>query len=167
MMQFNRLWKYYQLRIKRLKGDPKFLAGGAAIGVFIGITPTIPLHTILIIVLALLTRTSAIAGILASWIICNPLTTIPIYYGALKLGNWLTPYEISWAKIKTTIDLLQGGEGFQQSLELLWGLGYETVVVMLVGGCILALPFAIASYALALRFFIALRLKRQEKHILR
>lgn len=167
MIDFNRIRKYYTIRLKRLKGDPGFLAGGVALGVFIGITPTIPLHTGLIILLALLTRTSAIAGILASWIICNPLTTVPIYYGALVVGNAITPYHISWAKIKSTIALLQGGESFQQSIELLWGLGYQTVVVMLVGGCILAIPFAIASYFLSLRFFIAIRRKRQEKRILR
>ena len=45
-MKLNRLGKYYYLKFIRLKGDPRSLALGTAIGVFVGLTPTIPLHTI-------------------------------------------------------------------------------------------------------------------------
>ncbi|MEA1867995.1 MAG: DUF2062 domain-containing protein, partial [Thermodesulfobacteriota bacterium] len=39
--------RYQWLRLVRLRGDPFVLARGIAIGTFIGLTPTIPFHTIL------------------------------------------------------------------------------------------------------------------------
>lgn len=165
-MQIDRIWKYYTLRFKRLKGDPRSLAGGTALGVFVGLTPTIPFHTLIIILLALVTRTSTIAGILSSWFICNPLTYFPIYYLSLVIGNSVTPYELNWLKIKETLDLILAAEDLRQSIHTLFSLGFEAAIVMVVGGCLFALPFSIASYYLSLKFFVAIRKKRQDKHIL-
>ncbi|MDP3478975.1 MAG: DUF2062 domain-containing protein, partial [Desulfoprunum sp.] len=50
-MRLKRLGKYYYLRFLRLKGDPYSLAFGTAIGVFVGLTPTMPLHTAIILIL--------------------------------------------------------------------------------------------------------------------
>lgn len=165
-MRFNRLGKYYYLRFLRLKGDPYSLAFGTAIGVFVGITPTIPLHTGIILVLTFLTRTSAVAAILVSWLISNPLTYIPIYYFSTVIGNALTPYELNWEKIKAVVTALTSSQGLSHSLQILTGLGFEAVVVLLVGGCVLALPFALVSYYVSLYTFLKIRAKRQAKHIL-
>jgi uncharacterized protein (DUF2062 family) len=165
-MKPDRLRKYYFIRFQRLRGDPRSLAGGFAIGVFIGLTPTMPLHTVVIILLALVTRTSAIAGILSSWLVCNPLTYIPIYYFSLVIGNWATPYHLNWEKIKAVLDLLLSSESFSHSLDTITGLGFEAGVVMVTGGCILAIPFTVAGYYLSLKFFIAMKKKRIQKQIL-
>ena len=79
-MNFNRINKYYYLKFMRLRGDPKVLAGGVAIGVFVGLTPTIPLHTLLVIAFTIITRTSTIAGIISSVAVCNPLTSLFIIF---------------------------------------------------------------------------------------
>jgi hypothetical protein len=42
----------------------------------------------------------------------------------------------------------------------------EAIVVMVVGGCLLALPFAVLSYYFSLSLFVKIRNKRREKHIL-
>ena len=165
-MQFNRLRKYYYLRFKRLKGDPYALAFGTAIGVFVGITPTMPLHTVTILILAFLTRTSAIAGVLSSWVVCNPLTYIPIYYFSTVIGNAVTPYELNWEKIQSVVAEISSAQSFGHSLQILAGLGLESLTVLLVGGCLLALPFALVSYYIALYTFLKIRAKRQAKHIL-
>jgi uncharacterized protein len=165
-MQLDRLSKYYYLRFIRLKGDPKSLAAGAAIGVFVGLTPTIPLHTIILIALTIATRTSLIAAVTTSWLVCNPLTYIPIYYFSLVIGNAITPYELNWEKIRGLLDLLMHHSGLGPSFQALANLGLEAIVVMIVGGCILALPFTIVSYYLSLSFFIKIRKRRREKHML-
>jgi uncharacterized protein len=165
-MNFNRIPRYYYRRFQRLKGDPYALAGGFAIGVLIGLTPTMPFHTVVIILLTLATRTSTLSGILSSWIVCNPLTYLPIYYFSMKIGNIATPYHLSWAKIKDIVDLLITGDSFKESIHAIAGLGFETLTVMLVGGTILAIPFTIASYYLSLYFFIAMKKKRIRKQIL-
>jgi len=159
-LNYKRLNRYYYLRLKRLRGDPKILAGGIALGVLIGLTPTMPLHTVLIIALTLLTRTSTIAGIVSSFLICNPLTYFPIYYFSLRVGNMLTPYQISWSSIRSVLGSLVQSEGILHSLKILGSLGYETIVVMVSGGFVIALPFAVISYYVALYLFKNLNAKR-------
>ena len=166
-MKFDRVRKYYYLRFLRLKGDPRSLAFGTAIGVFVGVTPTMPLHTIVILLLALLTRTSAVAAILASWLVCNPLTYIPIYYFSTVVGNALTPYELNWEKIQKVVEGLASSSGYLPAVKLVAGIGLEAIIVLLVGGVVLALPCAVVSYCLALPVFVKIRQKRSEKHILK
>ncbi len=154
-----RFIRYNLIRIQRLRGTPRAIAGGIAIGVLIGLSPTLPLHTPLIIALALLTRTSVLAGVIVSWLVCNPLTFFPIYYASVRIGNYLTPYHISFEKIQLLIDKLTHGGGFGESLDIIMALGTETIIVLLVGGFVFALPFSFLSYYLAVPFFR----KRQKK----
>ncbi len=165
-MNLKRIVKYYYLKFMRMKGDPQSLAIGTAIGVFIGITPTMPLHTILIIPLTIITRTSTIAALLGSLLVCNPITYVPQYYLATIVGNALTPYELSWTRIKEVLDILLQHPGLQKSLEALVGLGYEAAIVLVVGGTVLALPCALISYFLSLRLFVKIRQKRSQRHLL-
>ena len=142
------------------------LAIGTAVGVFIGITPTMPLHTVLIILITLVTRTSTIAAMLASFLVCNPLTYVPQYYLSTVIGNALTPYELTWSRIKEVLEILLQHPGLQKSFDVLVGLGYEAAIVLVVGGVVLALPCAVASYFFSLRIFVKIRQKRSQKHIL-
>ncbi len=166
-MKLSRLTKYYYLKFVRLKGDPRSLAFGTAIGVFVGLTPTIPLHTVAIIALTVITRTSFIAAYTVSWLVCNPFTYVPIYYLSLVIGNAVTPYELNWDKIKAVLDLLLSHPGIGPSFAAVFNLGFEAITVMVVGGCILAIPFTIASYYFSFSLFSKIRKKRQEKHILK
>lgn len=152
-MNFNRINKYYYLRFKRLRGDPKILAGGTAIGVLVGLTPTIPLHTLMVIAFTLITRTSTIAGIISSLLVCNPLTYFPIYYISVSLGNLITPYEINRQWLETFFYQLINSGSILDSITLIGTLGYETVIVLVTGGILLALPLALASFYLSLYFF--------------
>jgi uncharacterized protein (DUF2062 family) len=158
--------RYYYLKFMRLKGDPHSLALGTAIGIFIGITPTMPLHTVLIIMATVVTRSSTIAALLASFLVCNPITYVPQYYLSTVVGNVLTPYELTWTRIKEVLDVLLQHPGLSKSIEALAGLGYEAAIVLVVGGIVLALPGAVASYFLSLRLFVKIRQKRRQKHLL-
>ena len=165
-MNLGRILKYYFLKLKRLQGSPYALAGGTAIGVFVGLTPTIPFHTVIIVFLSLVTRTSAFAGITVSWIVCNPFTYLPIYYCAAVVGNHLTPYELNLMSVHAALEQAMAGGGIQNSLTTLAQTGYEALVVMGVGGISIALPFALVSYYLALFFFLKIQKKRDKKHVL-
>lgn len=160
-MNYKRLNKYYYLRLKRLRGDPKILAGGIAIGVLVGLTPTMPLHTLLVIALTIITRTSTIAGVVISLIVCNPLTYFPIYYFSVFFGNMVTPYDINWSGIQIIFDQLVHSENIIDSVNIVAHLGYKSLVVMITGGIIIALPFAIASYYISLYIFKHLNSKRR------
>lgn len=162
-MKAIRLSRYYYLRFTRLKGNSRSLAMGTAIGVLIGISPTIPLQTILILAVTMLTRTSAIAGIISSWVVCNPLTYLPIYYFSMIVGNYVTPFELSWQRVKTLLESMSSDQNFVDSMTAIAGLGFEAIVVMIVGGIVLALPFTFASYYLSFNFFVKIKSKNQRK----
>lgn len=165
-MNLKRISHFYYLKFIRLKGDPQSLAQGTAIGTFIGITPTIPFHTVSILLATFITRASTVAALLASFIWCNPLTYVPQYYFSLAIGNKLTPYTVNWERIKSVLNILLSKPSFAESMEAIGEIGYEAIIVLLAGGTILALPFTIASYFLSLKLFITVRQKRNMKHIL-
>ena len=142
------------------------LPWGSFIGAFIGTLPVMPFHTIGIIAVCMLTRNSTMAGLLASLAISNPFTYIPIYYVCMKIGNFLTPYEMSWAKIDAILDVIVSGHGFKESIEILSNLGSEIFIVMLTGGFVLALPTAIICYCFTLNLFIKIRERRRRRHVL-
>lgn len=165
-MNLTRTGKYYFLKLLRLRGTPHSIALGAAIGIFIGITPTIPFHTIAILALTLLTRTSFLAGFIASVLVCNPLTYVPQYFLSLLIGNILTPYHLSWERIKLVLDILLSDATIQERINALVSLGYEAAMVMMIGGTVLALPFAVASYYIFHYLVVSFRKKRRSKHVL-
>ncbi len=164
-MNLWRINKLYFIRLKRLKGSPRDLALGIALGVFIGITPTIPFHTGLIIVCALATRSSALAGIITSWIVCNPLTAFPLYYIATVIGNMVTPYKLNIETVHRVLDTILSSDSFKNTLSILFDMGYEAFIVLGVGSVIIALPSAVISYFVAFNFFNYVKeKKRMKKH---
>jgi len=162
-----RATKYYYLRFIRLRGQPSVLARGVAAGTFIGITPTIPFHTILALILAYIIRGSKIAALLATVLFSNPLTFFLQYYISFRIGNWLTPSNISWEKMTELMEALSSGAHFKESFVALGHMGLEALIVILIGGFILAIPFTVAMYVLSFLFFRSLQQKRRERHILK
>lgn len=165
-MEPRRTARYYYLRFLRLKGDPVTLARGVAIGIFIGITPTLPLHTVLIILFASLLRGNLIAALVSATIISNPLTIVPQYYLSWFVGDLFLPGRLTWDRIRSTLDLILSDAGLRESLSVLFHLGRDALLVMILGGVLLAIPFTIAGYLLSLRLFEKISAKRREKHIL-
>lgn len=159
--------RYYSLRFKRLRGDPSFLAFGVAIGVFVGITPTIPLHTVLALMLAFILRASKIAALLATVLVSNPLTFFMQYYLSWRIGSWLTSSDLSWEKIATVVGYITADPGFRESLAALSELSREAILVLLLGGFVMALPLALLGYILSFYFFAAVQKKRREKRLLK
>ncbi len=135
-MTFWRTIRYHWLKFKRLQGDPRKLAWGMALGVFIGITPTVPFHTILALTLAPLLRISVVTAYLGIWVM-NPLTMGPLYYAAYKVGKLLL------AQHRPAIPAILN---FHARLEIFWHNG----LALQLGGIIIALPPAILSYFLTL-----------------
>jgi uncharacterized protein len=166
-MKLIRLKQYYYLKFLRIKGNPKDIAWGACIGALIGTMPVMPFHTISIIAVCFMTRTSAMAGLFSSLVVSNPFTYIPIYYLSMVIGNFLTPYEVTWATVQDILNVIVSGHGFKESVVILASQGSEIIIVMLTGGLILALPTAVLWYFFTLRLFLTFREKRRQKHILR
>ena len=164
-MAISRTFRYYLLRFKRLQGSSRSLALGSAIGAAVGITPTIPLHNALILAFALLFRVNPIAGILAGTIISNPLTIPPQYFLCWKIGDFFLPGRLTWERIRELLELIQK-EGIMDSLDLIHIMGMDAVMVMMLGGLVLAVPAGIFTYIVVYRFFSRMRQKKRARHLL-
>lgn len=135
--------------VKRLQGEPRYIAMGMAIGVFIGITPTIPFHTLIALALAFVLKGSKPAAAIGVWV-ANPLT-IPIFYvGSFKVGTFLLnkpiPFDVRFESIKE-----------------LMSLGLDVTLAMVAGGALLGIIPAIVAYIVTYKFFSALHLKVRQK----
>ena len=134
--------KGWYRRCLSLKGEPRALALGFALGIFVGVTPTIPFHTAIIIALGVLFRQNITAAYLASWLISNPLT-IPVFYLAeYELGRYVLG-------MPGTMPALE-----HHSLDAVLRLGWEVLLPLLVGGLLLAPLFAVPGFFLARRLFV-------------
>jgi uncharacterized protein (DUF2062 family) len=158
--------RYYYLRFIRLKGHPSVLARGVAVGTFIGITPTIPFHTILTLIFAIILRGSKVTALLAAVVVSNPLTFFLQYYFSWKIGNWFTPAEHSWDEVSSLLDAVVNGENYRGAFTVLAEIGLDSLVILIGGGIILAIPFTIAFYLLTYMLFRSINKKRLEKHVL-
>lgn len=157
--------RYYTLKLIRLRGNPRSLAMGVAVGLLIGISPTIPLHTVAIIGITLLMRVSTVSALLAATVVCNPLTMVPQYYLCWLAGDFILPDRLSWDRIKEVLQLITN-ESFMDSMRTLSSLSFDAIFVMMTGGFVIGIPAAIAGYYFSLRFFIRIQEKRRAKHIL-
>ena len=155
--------RFYYLKFIRLRGEPRYLARGVALGVFIGITPTIPLHTVLILALAFILRTSKIPALLASWLVSNPLTIPAQYYFSWRIGKLLFPGHLGWHRIKAVIHQIEEGSDFMAILNHIAALGAKAIAAMVAGGCLLAIPFSVAGYFISLNIFRKIEARRRSR----
>ena len=65
-MILNKRFQTFYEKFISLKGEPAQIAAGLAIGIFVGVTPTIPFHTGIIVLIGLLFRQNITAGYLGS-----------------------------------------------------------------------------------------------------
>jgi hypothetical protein len=147
---WKRRLRLLRFRLLRLRGDPEEVAGGVAIGVFIGFTPTVPLHTVLAVGIALLLRKSKLAAALGCWI-TNPFVLPFIYVldyrlGQVILGAKRTPFDFS-----------------ATSGSYLLNMGWEIGFPLLTGGMALGLLSVFPSYFLTRRFVVLYRERRRRR----
>jgi hypothetical protein len=134
-----------------LKGEPGEVAGGMAIGVFVGMTPTVPLHTVLAVLIAYLFRKSKLAAAMGVWV-SNPLVLPFVYLLDYKLGRMIT---------RTTPPSFAVPDfSIHKIIELSWGISFPLVV----GGLILGLICAVPSYFITRRLVTLYREKRRKRY---
>jgi uncharacterized protein len=136
-MSFKRILRYHWLKFLRLQDDPRKLAWGLALGIFVGITPTVPFHTVIVLTLAPLLRISPVTAFLGIQI-GNPLFMPAFYVVSYKVGDFLL-HQGAPLTLPETYTL-------SNLMHLLWRGG----LALQLGGIIIALPPAIISYFLTI-----------------
>jgi uncharacterized protein (DUF2062 family) len=142
-------WREFIRQLQELRGRPRELSLGLAIGVFCGITPTIPFHTVLAVALAVALRGSKLAAALGVWV-GNPLTIPFFYYGSYQLGRFVLGLpELDLPPDYSVLSLMR--------------LGGHATVAMLHGGVLLGILPAVAAYFLTYRFTSSRRFQRKPR----
>lgn len=102
---------------------------GIALGLFIGLTPTVGIQTVLMVIGSMVFRANFPAAFLVSFV-SNPLTVAPLYYGFNRLGQLL----LSLLPISLP-DVGDLGEEIAR----------ETLEIFL-GSMVIAIPVAVTGY---------------------
>jgi uncharacterized protein (DUF2062 family) len=147
-MILKKQFRTFYERFISLKGEPAQIAAGLAIGVFVGVTPTIPFHTGIIVLIGLLFRQNITAGYLGAWIVSNPLTVPVLYVTQYELGRFLLGMERSRFALT------------DYTLGSIVALGWEILLPLQAGGILMAPFFAVPAYFIAHRLIKAIRIRR-------
>ena len=123
-------------RFLKIRGHPREIALGMALGLFIGMTPVMGLHMIIAVPLAALFKWSKISAGIGVWI-TNAVTAPFIYY-----ITWLVGARLIGIEKPSGMDPGQGLTGLYKMLlkapEIFWA--------MTIGGIVLGIPLAVAGY---------------------
>ena len=140
--------RWYQRFIK-LQASPHAIAGGMALGVFIGMSPFFGLHIITAVGLAALFKWSKISALIGVQI-TNALTAPLIYPINYWIGSKLAGFsgEPAWPSEFSFTEFMQI---LRQSNQI--------ILDLVVGGSVLGLPLALLGYVATLRLVHAYRRK--------
>jgi uncharacterized protein len=117
--------------------DEFTLARGVAVGLFVGLTPTLGFQTPLMLGASMALRANFPAAFLVSWI-NNPFTVAFLYLGFHQLGEWVME------RLPFRSDrLFSGLSRWKEELA-------EDTLALVIGSLCLAVPVAVAGYFLFL-----------------
>ena len=131
--------------ILMLDDNSHSIALGTTIGMFIGMTPTVGIQMILVVVFAFLVKPILKFNRMAALItvyISNPLTVLPIYWFDYKVGSLLIPGDVSREDFAKILHY-QGFEGWWNTFAKLF---LDVGAPLVVGSFIVATISSIATY---------------------
>jgi len=150
-----RRWLHeHSLKLLAIRDTPEAIAGGVAIGIFIGFTPLVGLKTALTILFAWLTRSNILAAVIASAAhdILWPVMPV-IFRWEYDVGYWLLsqPHRLPPSLTRTHWDM--------HSLRN-WSNLLTVGKPLLIGSIVCSAPFAFLSYLFAKRLVTRHHLKK-------
>lgn len=145
-----RRFRFTYLKLLRLRGKPKVVAKGLAVGVFAGCFPFFGLQSLIGIFLATVLRASKVAAVAATWI-SNPLTYVPMFIFNYKIGKLL----LGTKDTILSLDL----DSFTAFKEL----GPTFAITLLTGCLVVGSILAFITYFYSLAFIERLNNRRQRK----
>ena len=141
-----------------LDDTPHSIALGTAVGMFIGMTPTVGIQMILVMIFALLTsrlfQFNRVAALLTVYI-SNPLTVVPIYWIDYKVGALLVGGDFSLEDLRAVLDY-EGLAGWWQTIKTLF---IEVGEPLILGSLVVGTLAAVVTYPTIL--WLLRRFRRQ------
>ncbi|MFP4131553.1 MAG: DUF2062 domain-containing protein [Thiohalospira sp.] len=127
-----------------LHSHPEAIARGVAVGLFIGLTPTVGFQTVFMIIACILVAGNFPVAFAVSWV-SNPFTMAPLYWGFHALG--------------ATAVALWPGALPDADAWFFQGVGDELIFTG-VGSLLVAIPFSVGGYFLTHRLTALLERRR-------
>ncbi|MFC1822845.1 DUF2062 domain-containing protein [Thermodesulfobacteriota bacterium] len=135
----NRLKRSLQrvyIRFIRIRGEPNNIALGFALGLFVGMSPSMGAQTVIAIFLAALLKWNKISAAIGVWI-TNPFTAPVIYLVTYRIGAKLLGVTKNYTpNDEPTLTIVE--KMLQKAPDIFWAL--------IVGGIIVGIPLAIIGY---------------------
>lgn len=153
-------------RLLQINDTPESIALGAAVGMWLAMTPTVGVQMILMIIVGTVIRANRLAGCVMVYI-SNPLTLVPIYWGdyyvgTLLLGKEPTTYEWFVSACEGFLAEVNSIGPWPASVNFLSKQG-EVAWPMVVGGAVVGLVLALPTYPITLRMVRAHQRKRAHR----
>lgn len=161
-MEIGRQLRLYYLRLKRLKGDPRDLALGVALGVFSGMMPILPFQTALAVTLAVFFKSSKITAALGTWV-SNPLNWYFLYFYSFKIGAMVLGLPEQSRVFSAIMQAIRVNEDPTVIAGKILGAGSAIISSFLVGGVIMGVVAAPVAYVVFLPIFRSFREWRRSR----
>ena len=155
-MDPRRWFHEHSLKLLAIRDTPEAIAGGVAIGIFVGFTPLIGLKTALTILFAWLTRCNILAAVLASAAhdILWPVMPV-IFRWQYDVGFWLLSQPHQWPPPLSKSQLHSWRN---------WSTLFTVGKPLLLGSLVCSAPFAIISYVFTNRLVNRHHRKKSVQH---
>ena len=140
-------------RFLKIRGNPREIALGFALGIMVGMTPFMGLHMAIAVPLAALLKWNKFSAALAVWI-SNPLSA-PVIYGITYYTGARVLFIQNGYKLPLTFNL----EALLYTLRS----APEIIGILTVGGVVVGLPLAVFGYYFALKTIVEYRASIQRK----
>lgn len=144
-------WGFFR-RILQIDDTHESVARGVALGVFVGLTPTVGVQMLIVAILNTLCRANRLAGLLMVYI-SNPLTMIPIYWCDYQVGRFILGQPSISKERFEKIFALEGPNIVAKTQSFVSNLAefsWDVAGPLFLGGFILGALFALPSYPLTL-----------------
>lgn len=151
MNKLVRFFRYFYLKLVRLKDKPHTVALGLAIGIGVGFTPTIPIQTYIALALAFLFKGSKLTSMMGVWI-SNPLNMAAFYFMEYKVGKWILGSKVAFRPMDYSVFTLLDEAG-------------RAMKVMMVGGVALGIPAGILTYIITYKIVQKAKRRRELRRI--
>jgi hypothetical protein len=156
-------------RVIYSRSSSQSIAAGAAVGVFVGFTPTVGFQMVISALAATVLRVNRLAAIFPVWI-TNPFTIVPIYYFEYQVGTWVWPAEEGphvVERLNVLADKISAVtvSDFWSSMSAVFAamgsLGADVLVPLMLGSLVVGIVCAAATYPLTL--WTVKRIRRQRE----
>jgi uncharacterized protein len=161
-LKFDRLSRYYYLRLIRLKEEPHELALGMAIGIFSAMLPIMPLHIALAVVLALFFRASKITAVIGCWA-SNPFNWYVLYFLNYRIGSFCLGLSGDNKGFSSIVAFVRDSQGTRELISRLAGSSGIVIASFIIGGLLMGIAAAIPSYFIFLKTFSLIKTWREKK----